>query len=678
VAGGAVDFRGYAPGCPSWTTLADVVREGMPHPEPHQYPQPPSPPAAECAPIVVAQDFDGPDVDAGPDGVWDGNGAGGHGIVAEEGGASYYRVSGRTSAGQGPRVVLARPECLTPGAPYLFSTRIRVSGPSPSVCSRIGAPHHDNSCPRLVLHATSSTGGQKLRRLGVFNGQHLPDGTWGTFQLQILFTAEEAGPSVTHEQTLALYLMGPAASADMAVDDFLLELAPPGTYPDPGRGVCAELLPNGDAEHGAGASIFPFTSVGGRAAVVVEDGNAFFRQSPAAHMRLQATLVTWTGCAVAGLVYRLSLNVQVHSAVPRQAEIVLVYGEPGVWVDYSTLLICPFSDDSSGFVACEKMVSFSPKQLAATSMTLFLRPRGDTTSTTDWDDLSLRFVEGPVKELLVDPALHACWRDQLSEGADILVTSHTLDFTDSQVVSAGGGMTAEGNIRVRGPLTNPMSGPDDFTVEIAPLSRRITLGASSADGGAVGGHFIVLHTPHVNQTLRGVEMRGFGQQGLLGRYPIHFHMCGNVHGSVVSKNVIRDSNQRCVVVHGTDALLVEDNVAYNTSGHCFTVEDGGEVDNVFRHNLGALTKKVHTLISKDETDDEPSTYWISNPQNSFENNVAAGSEGTGYWFELRTRVRGPSGPLHPGVNPSRLPLQRFVGNVAHSNRFSGLSTYPGA
>ena len=44
------------------------------------------------------------------------------------------------------------------------------------------------------------------------------------------------------------------------------------------------------------------------------------------------------------------------------------------------------------------------------------------------------------------------------------------------------------------------------------------------------------------------------------------------------------------------------------------LEDGGEVENVFRNNLGALTKKVSTLISNNETDDVPSTYWITNPQ----------------------------------------------------------------
>lgn len=57
--------------------------------------------------------------------------------------------------------------------------------------------------------------------------------------------------------------------------------------------------------------------------------------------------------------------------------------------------------------------------------------------------------------------------------------------------------------------------------------------------------------------------------------------------------------------------------------------------------------------------------------------MAAGSEGSGYWFELKNRVRGPSAPLHPGVKPNTLPLKSFVGNVAHSNYVRGLATYPG-
>ena len=189
---------------------------------------------------------------------------------------------------------------------------------------------------------------------------------------------------------------------------------------------------------------------------------------------------------------------------------------------WGTLLLCPASDESSGFVSCERVFSFSPQQVAATSITLFIRPRGSLADTVDWDDLSLEPTGGvaarPIQEILVDPTLvHDCWADPISEGAELLLTSHTLDAADHQVVSTTG-MTADGKISLAGPILNPMSGPDDFSVEVALLSRRITLEASSESGSSIGGHFIVFHTPHVNQTIRGLEVKGFGQQGNLGRY----------------------------------------------------------------------------------------------------------------------------------------------------------------
>lgn len=54
-----------------------------------------------------------------------------------------------------------------------------------------------------------------------------------------------------------------------------------------------------------------------------------------------------------------------------------------------------------------------------------------------------------------------------------------------------------------------------------------------------------------------------------------------------------------------------------------------------RHNLGALTKAQPSqdMISEDETDDEPATFWLTNPVNTWEGNVAAGSERSGFWFE---------------------------------------------
>ena len=158
----------------------------------------------------------------------------------------------------------------------------------------------------------------------------------------------------------------------------------------------------------------------------------------------------------------------------------------------------------------------------------------------------------------------------------------------------------------------------------------------------------------------------------LSRYPIHFHFCGDVPGSAIVKNVIRQSNQRCVVVHGTNKLRIEQNVAFDTKGHCFITEDGIETDNEFIRNLGAKTGKPGIRIPNMgsngvETDvDIPSTFWITNASNKFIGNVAAGSEGAGWWFELL--LRGAKAAEYNYIDPKSEPLGEFVDNVIHSCR----------
>lgn len=187
---------------------------------------------------------------------------------------------------------------------------------------------------------------------------------------------------------------------------------------------------------------------------------------------------------------------------------------------------------------------------------------------------------------------------------------------------------------------------------------------------AHGGHFWVMNTPKVKQYIEGVDFQKFGQQGNIGRYPIHFHFCGDVTGSVVTKNTIRQSNQRCVVVHGTDKLRVEENVAFDTKGHCYLLEDGIETGNAFIRNLGAQTSIPATIIPNlgpngRETDDMPSTFWITNPSNTWIGNVAAGSETSGFWFE--TKIRGSRAAQFAQLDPLHGSLTLFQDNVAHSN-----------
>ena len=154
-------------------------------------------------------------------------------------------------------------------------------------------------------------------------------------------------------------------------------------------------------------------------------------------------------------------------------------------------------------------------------------------------------------------------------------------------------------------------------------------------------------------------------------------MCESTH-SLIEKNLILDSNQRCVVIHGTHNTTVSENVAFRTAGHCFMTEDGGEMDNHFVGNIGALTRAAGRTVRAGETDSTgPSTFWISNPNNHFVGNVAAGSEANGFWFELQTSVKYPSSSFDwaKGMNPRMFPLATFKDNVAHSNWRTGFREY---
>ena len=259
-------------------------------------------------------------------------------------------------------------------------------------------------------------------------------------------------------------------------------------------------------------------------------------------------------------------------------------------------------------------------------------------------------------------------------GAQILITPHTRVWNENQVrtiksIQLSGQYAA---IELDSPILRPTTRSEskDFAVEVALLSRNIVFVGGTDSTASHGGHFMVMHTPKVIQTISGVDLQNFGQQGSLGRYPIHFHFCNDVAGSIVSKNTIRQSNQRCVVVHGTNKLRIEENVAYDTKGHCYMTEDGMETNNQFIRNLGAQTGKPLKVIPNQitkgiETDHEPATFWISAPTNYFIGNVAAGSEHSGYWFE--PKLRGVRASMYPDLDPMFSPLGSFKDNVAHSN-----------
>src|SRR5687767_1375592 len=196
--------------------------------------------------------------------------------------------------------------------------------------------------------------------------------------------------------------------------------------------------------------------------------------------------------------------------------------------------------------------------------------------------------------------------------------------------------------------------------------------------------------------VEGVELHRMGQNLTLARYPIHWHLIGDAKGQYIRNAAIHDTYNRCVTVHGTNNLQVENNVTYNTVGHCFFLEDGIETGNQYIRNL-AIQTKCHTSKPCDPTnlapfgstttrinftttgqeskdvlipsDNTVSTFWITNPDNIYRDNVAAGSDSTGFWFAFPEHPMGKfeGTEISRATWPRRMQIREFKGNTAHSN-----------
>ena len=234
--------------------------------------------------------------------------------------------------------------------------------------------------------------------------------------------------------------------------------------------------------------------------------------------------------------------------------------------------------------------------------------------------------------------------------------------------------------------------------EVGLLTRNIKV-QSSEDSleSYFGGHIMAMVTSKMY--VEGVELHRMGQHMELARYPIHWHLVGDGgKGQYIRNAAIHDTFNRCVTVHGTNDLRVENNVTYNTVGHCFFMEDGIEHGNEFVKNL-AIQTKCHptmacvptnlaaagefdfenrralreisfsardTLLPSDNT---VASYWITNPDNSYIDNVAAGSDENGFWLSLPEHPNGAFLGSEDSLNtwPRRTKMREFRGNVAHSN-----------
>ncbi|GIM05166.1 hypothetical protein Vretimale_9611 [Volvox reticuliferus] len=218
--------------------------------------------------------------------------------------------------------------------------------------------------------------------------------------------------------------------------------------------------------------------------------------------------------------------------------------------------------------------------------------------------------------------------------------------------------------------------PLDMRAEVAVLTRNIVLQGDYTSARNQYGVQVMVSSPkslpRALVRFDNIEITQSGQAFRLGRYSMHWHMHGDVaFQSWLRGCAIHNTYNRATTIHGTHRAILQNNVAYNTMGHTFFLEDGIETGNLIEGNLAIYVKVSDALLNTDTT---PAAFWITNPNNTVRNNVAAGSAGYGYWYRMLDNPEGPS--YTTTVCPKFTPLLEFTNNTAHSNMFYGLRIHP--
>lgn len=205
--------------------------------------------------------------------------------------------------------------------------------------------------------------------------------------------------------------------------------------------------------------------------------------------------------------------------------------------------------------------------------------------------------------------------------------------------------------------------------EVGLLSRNVKVtGPTNTPTTGFGGHTIVL--PGGEMRIEDIEMYDMGQEGVLGRYPLHYHILGDAGSKSSVKDVaLHDNPNRQITLHGTNNLRVEGMVAYKTIGHSVMLEDGNEIRNVFVDNLVMNSMRYSDVAKRLRvSDDFPAEFWMTHPDNDMIGNSAAGGQGSGIWYDFG---------YTDNFNTFRAqvaPMGIFDDNIAHSHLFPGTSS----
>ena len=136
-------------------------------------------------------------------------------------------------------------------------------------------------------------------------------------------------------------------------------------------------------------------------------------------------------------------------------------------------------------------------------------------------------------------------------------------------------------------------------LHVAPGEFVAIVGESGVGKSSLLNCMAALDTPTSGRVvIDGVEMRRMGQSGTLGRYPLHWHMLGEAAGHAVRNSAVWQSSQRCIVLHATNGVQVQNNVCHDVAGHAFFLEDAVERRNLLFRQDEQRTKRFAANLDR--------------------------------------------------------------------------------
>ncbi|MEM8598065.1 MAG: Ig-like domain-containing protein, partial [Pseudomonadota bacterium] len=274
-------------------------------------------------------------------------------------------------------------------------------------------------------------------------------------------------------------------------------------------------------------------------------------------------------------------------------------------------------------------------------------------------------------------------------GDKIAIASTDFDLNQAEefeiVAVSNGGRTVTLNAPLEfmhyGAIETYSNGEETFEIdmraEVALLSRDVTIQgdinynetlAHNQQRDQYGGHTMVMHGGEMY--ISGAEFAYMGQAGVLGRYPVHWHLSEDVSGQYIENSSFHHTFNNGITIHGAENARVQNNAVFETVGHGVFLEDGSEIGNQILDNLVFNQRHPGRFQgSPGGNQDEPSSFWIENGENTIRGNHAAGAEDTGFFFHnVSDDVQRPSRSLDSlADNGSNAGPTDMVDNVVHSS-----------